>query len=80
MPVPSVVLELLVVGFDVILQQTPLAVTVAPPSEVTLPPHTALVVVIEDTPLVVNVGMLLVAGFVVKITFKPYEVPLLLVA
>ena len=56
-PLPSVVLELLVVGFDEVLQQTPLAVTVDPPSDVTLPPQTALLEVIEDTELVVTVGV-----------------------
>ena len=80
MPLPSVVLELLVVGFDVVLQQTPLAVTVAPPSDVTLPPQTALVEVIEDTELVIIVGVVGDAGFVEKLTFEPYEVPMLFVA
>jgi len=74
------VLELPVVGFEVILQQTPLAVTAVPPSDVTLPPHTALVEVIEDTELVDTVGVVADAGFVVKLTLEPYEVPLLLVA
>jgi len=51
------VLELPVVGFDEVLQQTPPAVTVEPPSDVILPPQTALVEVIEDTGLVVTVGV-----------------------
>ena len=79
-PLPSVVLELLVVGFDEVFQQTPLAVTVAPPSDVTLPPQTALVEVIEDTELVVIVGVTGEVVFVVKLTFDPYEVPILFVA
>ena len=79
-PLPSLVLELSVVGFDVVLQQTPMAVTVAPPSDVTLPPQRALVEVIEDTEFVVTVGVVVDVGFVVKLTFEPYEVPLLFVA
>ena len=55
-PVPSVVLLLLVVGLADVLQQTPLAVIGAPPSEVTFPPLDALVEVIEDTSVVVTVG------------------------
>ncbi len=74
------VLELTVVGFDVVLQQTPLAVTVVPPSDVTFPPQTALFDVIEDTELVVTVGVMAVVGFVVKLTFEPYDVPVLFVA
>ena len=46
----------LVVGFTDALQQTPLAVTEAPPSEVTFPPLEALVEVIEDIAVVVTVG------------------------
>ena len=42
----SVVLEPAVVGPVVVLQQTPLAVTVAPPSDVTLPPLAAVAFVI----------------------------------
>ena len=38
MPEPSVVLLLEMVGSGLILQQIPLAITVAPPSEETLPP------------------------------------------
>jgi hypothetical protein len=55
-PLPLVVLELPVVGFDEVLQQTPLAVTVKPPSDMTLPPQTALFEVIEDTELVDTIG------------------------
>ena len=42
-PVPSVVLELLVVGFAVVDQQAPLTVTVPPPSAVIFPPEVAVV-------------------------------------
>jgi len=46
-PVPSVVLLLEIVGPDEVFQQTPLAVTAAPPSVVILPP---LVTVVDVTP------------------------------
>ena len=55
-PLPSVVLLSEVVGFAEVHQQTPLAVTEAPPSEVMVPPLDALVEVIEDTAVVVIVG------------------------
>lgn len=55
-PVPSVVLLSLVVGLVDVLQQTPLAVTEVPPSEVTFPPLEALVGVIEDIGVVVTMG------------------------
>lgn len=44
-PVPSVVLKFIVVGFGEVLQQTPRAITLAPPSEVTFPPLMAVDVV-----------------------------------
>jgi len=55
-PVPSVVLELAVVGFCVILQQTPRAVTDAPPSLVIFPPPVIVVAVTADSVVVVMVG------------------------
>ena len=55
-PFPSPFLLLAVVGFCVVLQQTPLAVTVAPPSEEMFPPLIADTVVIEDAAVVVSVG------------------------
>ena len=55
-PVPSEVWLLLVVGLADVLQQTPRAVIVAPPSEVTFPPLDALIEVMDDTSLVVTVG------------------------
>jgi len=44
------------VGLGDMPQQTPLAVTDAPPSEVTFPPLEALVEVIEDIAVAVTVG------------------------
>jgi hypothetical protein len=55
-PVPSVVLELLVVGDGVVAQQTPFSVIAAPPSVEILPPDDAELSVIEVTATVVRVG------------------------
>ena len=55
-PVPSVVLELAVVGFWTVLQQTPLAIIAAPPSVVIFPPLEAVVLVIAVSTVVVRVG------------------------
>lgn len=55
-PEASVVLLPTVVGPVEVLQQTPRAVTAAPPSEVTLPPQLADVEVIAEIPEVVTVG------------------------
>ena len=57
-PVPdaSEVVELFIVGPLVVLQQTPRAVTVEPPSEVTFPPDVAVDTVIEVTLVVVTIG------------------------
>ena len=66
------VLELEVVGFDVVLQHTPLAVTDAPPSFVTFPPLLAEDEVIDEIAVVVTDG-----GFgpetvwVVKLSWLP---------
>lgn len=46
-PVPLVILLSDIVGVDLVLQQMPLSVTGAPPSEVTLPPPFAVFSVIE---------------------------------
>jgi hypothetical protein len=54
--VSSHVTGTIVVGFADVLQQTPLAVMVAPPSDVTSPPLEALVIVTEDAAVVVTVG------------------------
>lgn len=59
-PVPSVVLKFIVVGFWLVLQHTPLAVTVAPPSEVMFPPEEADVAVIEIMFVVVKTGSVVV--------------------
>ena len=76
-PVPSSVLLPLMVGFADVLQQIPLAVIGAPPSEVTFPPLDALVEVIEDTVVVVTVGAVV---DVVKVILLPYAVPALFAA
>ena len=68
-PVPSEVLLSLMVGFWEVLQQTPLAVTSAPPSEVTFPPLEAVVMVMEETAVVVTVGA--VVADVVKVLLLP---------
>ena len=73
-PLPLVVCVLAVVGLPVVFQHTPLAVTVAPPSDVTLPPLAALVEVIDVTDAVVNVGRV-TAAKVVNDTWFPYPVP-----
>jgi hypothetical protein len=77
-PVPSVVIELVIVGFAVVDQQIPFAVTVPPPSVITFPPETAVVKLIEVTAVVVIVGA--TTGLVVNETSFPYAVPALLVA
>ena len=57
-PVPSVVVPAPpMVGLADVDQQMPLAVTEAPPSEVTLPPLEVPVEVIEDAAVVVSVGV-----------------------
>jgi hypothetical protein len=62
LPVPllSLVFEPVTRGFVAVPQQTPLAVTSAPPSEVTFPPDAAVVVVILLIAVVVTVG---ISGF-----------------
>jgi hypothetical protein len=77
-PVWSEVFELVIVGFAVIAQHTPLAVTAPPPSEVILPPVTAVVKVIKVTAVVVRLGAS--RGEVVNEMSVPYAVPALLVA
>ena len=59
------------------LQQTPLAVTVAPPSLEILPPLDAVVVVTAEMAVVVRVGS---KATVVKDICVPYAVPTLFVA
>ncbi len=48
------------VGLADVFQQTPLAVTAAPPSAVTLPPLKAVVAVMEEAGVVVTVGVRLI--------------------
>jgi hypothetical protein len=68
-PEPSLVQVLAVVGLAEALQQTPRAVTDAPPSEVTSPPPAAVVCVIDVIAAVDTVGK---AKFkVVKATSAP---------
>jgi hypothetical protein len=55
-PEPSVVLKLAVVGFWVIAQHTPRAVTAEPPSAVILPPLVAVVEVMAVRSVVVKTG------------------------
>ncbi len=67
-PVPSVVWGSVIVGFAEILQQTPRAVTAAPPASVTFPPLDAVVEVILETALVVTVGA---TAIVIMVTSFP---------
>ena len=76
LPVPLLVLFPFMVGLGEVLQHRPRSVTVALPSDVTLPPHTNVVALIEVTVLVVTVGIVVV----VKVISSPYTVPVLLVA
>ena len=55
--VPSLVIKLAVVGLAVVLQQTPTAVSAAPPVEVTVPPEMAELSAIADIAVVVSVGI-----------------------
>lgn len=77
-PVPSVVLLSVIVGEALVLQQTPRAVTLKPPSEVMLPPLEAVVSPILVTAVVVNSGT--GNGSVVNDITLPYPVPASLVA
>jgi hypothetical protein len=55
-PTPFLVESFATVGFGEVLQQIPLAVTGAPPSEVILPPLIAVILVTEVDAFVVNIG------------------------
>jgi hypothetical protein len=57
LPFPSKVLLLEIFGLGEVLQQTPLSVTVAPPSDVTFPPLVAVVWVVLEIEEVVTVGI-----------------------
>jgi hypothetical protein len=65
-PVPFDVMLFDIVGFVLVDQQTPLAVTAEPPSDVILPPDVAVVAVIDDIDVVVRVGG--ITDRVVKLT------------
>ena len=77
-PDPSEVLLFAVVGFAVVAQHTPFAVTEEPPSELMFPPDTAVVEVIEDAAVVVRTGT--ATEPVVNVKTFPYDVPALFVA
>ena len=66
-PAPSLVCASAMVGFCEVLQQTPRAVTLSPPSLVTLPPHVAEVEVIAEIVSVVRLGK----ARVVKLNYAP---------
>ena len=73
-PVPSdVFVASAIVGPVVVLQHTPLAVTVTPPSSVTSPPEEAPDVVISEIAVVVTTGRLLV---LITTSALLYPVPL----
>jgi hypothetical protein len=78
-PEPSVVLEPVIVGFPVVPQHTPLAVTSAPPSDVRLPPDTALVWVIPETLTVLRTG---IVGLFLQdciVAIRPIEIKTIMV-
>ena len=62
-PIPLAVILLAVVGPVEVPQQTPRAVTLAPPSEVIFPPAVAVVVPTDEATVVVSVSTA-VAGVV----------------
>ena len=71
-PVPLIVLvDNAMVGLAVVAQQTPRAVTVAPPSLVTLPPLVAVVMVMAVVVAVVIVGNAVEVFVVVKVISLP---------
>ena len=71
-PLPSIVLvDKAMVGFAPVPQQTPRAVTVAPPSLVTLPPLAAVVMVMAVVVAVVTVGKAVDVLVVVKVISLP---------
>jgi hypothetical protein len=59
-PEPSEVFVPVIVGFWLVLQQTPLAVTGAPPSEEIVPPLVAVVWVMFVAVVVTTIGMLII--------------------
>lgn len=79
-PDPSVVVELAVVGFMVVDQHIPFAVTAEVPPYVTFPPELAVVVPIPEMTVVVTVGRATGGASVVKEISFPYAVPAAFVA
>jgi hypothetical protein len=77
-PVPFEVKLSLIVGDDVVAQQTPRAVIAPPPLSVILPPDTAVAEVIDVMTEVEMAGIII--GFVVNESSAPYDVPTLFVA
>jgi hypothetical protein len=55
-PAPSLVLLSAIEGVESVLQQTPRRANVAPPSEIIIPPHSAVVCVISLTAAVLTTG------------------------
>ena len=74
-PEPSVVWLPLTTGLAEVFQQTPRAVTAAPPSDVTLPPEVAVDPAMPDTVVVVRI-----APPGIKVLSLPFVVPSLLTA
>ena len=72
-PLPSVVLKDVVVGFSLVDQQTPRDDTVAPPSEETTPPHFAELTVISLKEEVVTCGAVAVVGFSLGASFLLHD-------
>ena len=70
-PVPSVVFEFAVVGFEEVLQQIPRDVTVVPPSDITLPPLIAVFAVILLAAVVIASVGIADATSVVKLISDP---------
>jgi hypothetical protein len=62
------VIELAIVGLVAVLQQTPTAVSAAPPVDETVPPEDAVVEVIDDIAVVATVGAM---ADVVKLSSFP---------
>ena len=73
-PLPSEVFESEMDGLDDVLQQTPLAVTAALPSEVMLPPLLAVVRLMFVTGKVFSTGSDAVADFLQLLKLKPAPV------
>jgi hypothetical protein len=69
-PVPSAVHTSDVVGLTDVLQQTPLAIMDAPPSDVTLPPPLAVVCVIDETNAVIIVGERIVVTLRIRLLLE----------